>query len=131
MTEYASLCWMGISTTTLQLLDHFQMKALQIIARTSDQEYADLKRLLPPPYQIRRMTYSSLSMPSHALEEPKYRTQSTGRSLTHVAVKMWNRLPDDYVGEINDKGAQSFKTQAPLTITDNISGQEFYIYNLS
>ena len=32
------------------------------------------------------------SMPSHALEEPKSRTQATGRSFTYVAVKTWKKL---------------------------------------
>ena len=49
-------------------------------------------------------------MPSHALEEPKSRTPSTGWSFTHVAVKLWNGMPENIVGKINDKGAQSFKT---------------------
>ena len=47
---------------------------------------ADRKRSLPPSFLIRRTTRSNLSMPSHALEEQKSRTQSTGWSFTHVAV---------------------------------------------
>ena len=144
--DYASLCWMSASITTLQLLDRIQQKALRIMGLDSDEACAnfnipslyhrrrvaativlckmhtshcpaDLKRLLPPPllftppFQIRRMTRSSLSMPSHALEEAKSRTQSTGRSFSHVAVKMWNSLPETIVSQINDKGAQSFKTR--------------------
>ena len=75
--EYASLCWMSASTTTLQLLERIQKKALKIIGIDSDEARAnfsipslhhrcqvaaavilykmrtthwpaDLKRLLPP-----------------------------------------------------------------------------------
>ena len=135
--EYVLLCWMSTSIITLQLLNRIQQKALRIIGLDLDETHAnfnipslhhrhqgaativlykmhtshchaDLKRLLPLPFQIRRMTRSILSMPSHALEEPKSRTQSTGRSFTHVVVKMWNGQPENIVGKINDKGAQSF-----------------------
>ena len=98
------------------ILDRIQQKALQIIGLDSGEACAnfnipslhhrcrvaaaivlyrmhtshcpaDLKRLLPPPFQTRKMTCSSLSIPSYALEGPKSRTQSTGRSFTHVAIK--------------------------------------------
>ena len=146
--EYASLCWMSASTTSLQLLDRIQKKALRIIGIESDEECAnfnipslshrrqvaaavvmykmhtskcpvDLKRLLPPPYQIRRMTRSSLSMPSHALEELKSRTHSTGRSFTHAAVTIWNSLPENIVGVISDSGAQSFKSRTHKYLLQN------------
>ena len=138
--EYASLCWMSASASTLQLLDRIQKKALRIIGIDSDVACtnfnipslshrrrvatavvlykmhtshcpADLKRLLPPAYQVRRSTRSSVSMPSHALEVPKSRTHFTGRSFTHVAVGLWNSLPDYIVGAISDMGVQSFKSR--------------------
>ena len=70
-----------------------------------------MKRLLPPAYQVRRSTRSSVSMPSQALEIPKSRTHFTGRSFTHVAVGLWNSLPDNIVGAISDMGVQSFKSR--------------------
>ena len=110
--EYASLCWMNASPTTLQLLDRIQKKALHIIgldeveARTNlnipslhhRRQVAaaavvlykmrtglcpeDLKKLVPPPYRIRRATRSSLSTPSHALQEPTSRCSHSLEQLT-------------------------------------------------
>ncbi|XP_072017132.1 uncharacterized protein [Amphiura filiformis] len=114
--EYASLCWMSASTTTLKLLDSIQSKTLRIIGVDEQQVRMDLnipslhhrrqvaaasvlykmhtslcppnlKALLPKPYVIRRATRTSLSMPSHALTEPVSRTLSTGRTFVHVAVQ--------------------------------------------
>ena len=136
--EYASLCWMSASTTSLKLLDSIQSKALRIIGVNEQQARLelnipsllhrrqvaataviykmhtslcppDLKRMLPQPYVIRRATRTSLSMPSHALTEPVSRTYSTGRTFIHTAVQTWNSLPDSVVGEISDNGFQSFK----------------------
>ena len=138
--EYASLCWMNASPTTLQILDRMQKKALQIIgldevaARTNlnipslhhRRQVAgavvlykmqtslcpeDLKKMVPPPYRIRRATRSSLSTPSHALQKPISRTYSTGRSFLHAAVTVWNNLPENIVGTISDNGTQSFKSR--------------------
>jgi len=66
-------------------------------------------------------------------QAPGPRTQSTGRSFIHVAVKMWNGMAKNIVGKIDDKGAQSFKTheQVPFTITDNIRSHGVFVYNLS
>ena len=144
--------WIWIETattsTSLQLLDRIQKKALRIIGIDSDEECAnynipslshrrqvaaavvlykmhtskcpvDLKRLLPSPYQIRRMTRSSLSMPSHALEELKSRTHSTGKSFTHAAVTIWNSLPENIVGVISESGAQSFKSRTHKYVLQN------------
>ena len=74
-------------------------------------------------------------MPSYALEGPKSRTQSTGRSFTHIAVKMWNGLPENIVGEIEQPRSsvlQELHTQVPFTITDDIlSCHGFFVYNFS
>ncbi|XP_072020331.1 uncharacterized protein [Amphiura filiformis] len=136
--EYASLCWMSASTTTLKLLDSIQSKALRIIGVDEQQARIDLnipslhhrrqvaaasvlykmhtslcppdlKALLPKPFVIRRA--SRLSMPSHALTEPVSRTLSTGITFVHVAVHVWNGLPDSVVGEITGYGAQSIKSR--------------------
>ncbi|XP_072015675.1 uncharacterized protein [Amphiura filiformis] len=135
--EYASLYRMSASTTTLKPLDSIQSKALRIIGVDEQQTRMhlnipslhhrrqvaaasvlykmhtslcplDLKALLPKHYVIRRAIRTSLSMPSHALTEPVSRTLSTGRTFVHVAVHVWNGLPDSVVGEITDYGAQSF-----------------------
>ena len=136
--EYASLCWMYASSSTLNLLDSIQRKALRIIGideHEAQQRFnipslqhrrlvaaatviykmhtslcpLNLKMMLPRPYVIRRATRSSLAMSSHALAEPLSRTQSTGRSFIHTAVRVWNNLPDSVVGEISENGMQSFK----------------------
>ena len=101
--EYASLCWIGASPTTLSLLDNIQKKAVKIIG--VDEEYAhsklniaslhhrrqvaavttlykmqtsscplDLRTMLPPPFVRRCATRSSMSMPDNALAVP-YHTQ--------------------------------------------------------
>ena len=64
--------------------------------------------VLPVPYVVKRATRTSLSMPRHALIEPISGTYSTGRTLIHSAVQIWNGLPDSVVGAIYDNGAQSF-----------------------
>ena len=138
--EYASLCWMSASATSLQLLDRIQDKALQIIGVDEVQACTklnipplhhrrkvaaatviykmhttlcpiDLKGMLPPPYTLRRSTRSSLSMPSHALVKPTSRTHSTGRSFLHTGTTLWNSLPENIVGQIDDTGVQSFKSR--------------------
>jgi len=136
--EYAALSWMGASNTTLALLDSIQNKALRIIGVTEEDARAkwnisslqerrqvsaatvlykmhtslcpeDLKALLPQPYVAKRSTRASVSMPLHALEVPRCRTVSTGRTFIHTAVHTWNSLPDVVVGDIDDDGIQSFK----------------------
>ncbi|KAI8513918.1 hypothetical protein Bbelb_082420 [Branchiostoma belcheri] len=62
----------------------------------------DLKKMLPQPYTVRRTTRSSLSTGKHALTVPVSRTHSTGRTFIHTAVHIWNSLPDNVVGLIND-----------------------------
>ena len=138
--EYASLCWMSASFTSLKLLDSIPSEALRIIGVNEQQARlelnipslhhrrqvaattviykmhtslcpADLKGMLPQPYVIRRATRTSLTMPSHALIEPVSRTYSTGRTFIHTAVHIWNNLPDSVVGEISDNGFQSFKSR--------------------
>ena len=133
------ICWLNASATTLRLLDQIQIKALRIIGVDEEQARLNLnipalqhrrqvaamtvlykmhtsqcpsalKMMLPQPYIIRRTTRSSMSMPSHALTEPKSRTHSTGRrSFIRTAVTVWNSLPENIVGVINENGAQSFK----------------------
>ena len=148
--EYASLCWLNASATTLRLLDQIQNKALRIIGVNEEQARldlniptlhhrrqvaamtvlykmhtsqcpSDLKMMLPQPYIIRRTTRSSTSMPSHALTEPKSRTHSTGRSFIHTAVTIWNSLPDNIVGVIKENGAQSFKKRVHNHLLQNTS----------
>ena len=138
--EYASLSWLSTSPTTLGLLDSIQRKALHIIGVDEDEARTelnisslhkrrqvaaatvlykmhtsvcppDLRALLPQPYDVRRTTRSSVSMPSHALAVPVSRTVSTGRTFIHMAVDCWNSLPDYVVGDISDSGAISFKNR--------------------
>ena len=148
--EYASLSWLNASATTLRLLDRIQSKALRIIGVDEEQARlnlnipplqhrrqvaattvlykmhtsqcpSDLKAMLPQPYTIRRATRASTSMPSHALSEPKSRTHSTGRSFIHAAVNVWNRLPENIVGVINNNGVQSFKKRVHQNLLTRIS----------
>ena len=136
--EYASLCWMNASTTALGLLDSIQRKALRVIGVNEEDAQSqlnipslqhrrrvaaatvlykmqtnlcpsDMKSMLPQPYVIRRSTRTSRAMPRHALTIPTSRTYSTDRSFLHIAVPLWNNLPEGTVGEINDSGVQSFK----------------------
>ena len=94
--QHSASCWDFIQNSSLK-----EMQTSLCLA--------DLRDMLPPPYKVKRATRSSLSMPSHALEEPTSRTHSTGRSFLHTAVSIWNSLPEDIVGLIGDRGAQSFK----------------------
>ena len=50
--EYASLCWMSASPTTLQLLDRIQNKALRIIGVNSDETRTNLNKALSPPQTL-------------------------------------------------------------------------------
>ncbi|KAI8502616.1 hypothetical protein Bbelb_193180 [Branchiostoma belcheri] len=137
--EYASLCWMGASVTSL-ILDSIQKKALRIIGVNEHDATTELniptllhrrqvaavsliykmhmstcppglKKMLPQPYTIRRTTRSSLSTGKHTLTVPVSRTHATGRTFIHTAVDIWNSLPDNVVGRITDNNLQSFKTR--------------------
>ena len=136
--EYAPLCWIGASPTTLSLLDNIQRKAVKIIG--VDEKYAqsklnitslhhrrqvaavtalykmhtdscpqDLKSILPAPYIRRRTTRRGMSMPDHALTVPTFRTKSGDRTFIKRATDLWNSLPDSIVGQISDQGIHLFK----------------------
>ena len=136
--EYAPLCWIGASPTTLSLLDNIQRKALKIIG--VDEKFAqsklniaslhhrrqvaavtalykmhtdscpqDLKSMLPPPYARRRSTRGSMSMPDHALDRPKFRTKAGDRTFIKRAIDLWNSLPSSIVGQISEQGIHLFK----------------------
>ena len=136
--EYASLCWMNASPTTLSQLDNIQKKALKIISvdevaacsslsintlnhrrqvaavttlykmYTSVCPY-DPHAMLPPPYVRRRVTRSSLPMPDHALTIPDVKTHTLDRRFVHSHTRVWNSLPEYVVREITDTGLQAFK----------------------
>ena len=136
--EYASLCWIGASPTTLSLLDNIQKKAVKIIG--VDEKYAhtklniaslhhrrqvaavtalykmhtnscpqDLKSMLPPPYVRCRITRGSVSMPDHALAVPASRTRAGDRTFIQSATLVWNSLPGSVVGQISDQDTHLFK----------------------
>ena len=88
--QHSASCWDFIQNSSLK-----EMQTSLCLA--------DLRDMLPPPYKVKRATRSSLSVPSHALEEPTSRTHSTGRSFLHTAVSIWNSLPEDIVGLIGDR----------------------------
>ena len=147
--EYASLCWINASPSTLALLDNIQKKALKIIrvietaARTQfsipslthRRQVAaasvlykmqtqhcpqDLVDMLPPPMERRRVTRFSTSMPDHALTIPHARTHSLDRSFIHSAVRVWNSLPEKVVGNISDTGLQAFKGRVHALLLSKI-----------
>jgi hypothetical protein len=136
--EYASLCWIGASPTTLSLLDKIQKKAVKIIGVEEKLALSklniaslhhrrqvaavtalykmhtsscpiDFKSMLPPPYIRRRITRNSVSMPSHSLALPPSRTRAGDRTFIQSATVVWNSLPESVVGFISDHGIQSFK----------------------
>ena len=138
--EYACLSWMNASQTILSQLDSIQRKALKIIgvdeaialeklAITSlhhrrqvaaatvlykmhtSHSPLDLRAMLPPPYDRRRVIRSSTSIPAHALSLPNAKTYTLDRSFLHTAIRTWNNLPEAVVGNISDSGVQSFKIQ--------------------
>ena len=120
--EYASFSWINASATHLNQLDSIQRKALQIIgideasackqltipslshrrhvaAATvmykmhTDNCPVELQSLLPPPYERRRVTRSSLSMPLHALSLPTARISTLDRSFIPTAVRPLVEFP--------------------------------------
>ena len=149
--EYASLCWMNASAATLSLLDRIQKKVLHIIGVNEEGAQfkvnipplhhrrqvaaavvlykmlnklcpAYLKIMLPHPYRPITATRANLRMPSHAVEELKSRTHSTGRSFIHRAVKIWNSPPDNIVGIIHDTGIQSFQSRVHKFLLQRLNG---------
>ena len=136
--EYAMLSWINAWATHLNQLDNIQRKALQIIGSgkasvckqltipsLSHQRHVpavkvmykmhtdncpvDLKFLLPPPYERRGVTRSSLFMPLHALFLPAVRTSTLDRGFIPTGVRLWNSVPDHTEGNVSAVRLQVFK----------------------
>ena len=80
----------------------------------------DLRAPLPQPYVVRRASRSSLSMPCHALAVPVSTTVSTGRTFIHMAVHVWDSLPNDVVGDIAESGAASFRSRVHQRLMSHV-----------
>ena len=126
--EYAPLCWVNASATTLDLLNNTQ-KALKIIGineasaqyevsisslthrhhiaslcilyKMQTKQYVkDLHDMLPPSVITRWVTRSRTSLPDHALtlHVPDAKTITLDRSFLQMAIQLWNSLPAHNVG---------------------------------
>ena len=146
--EYAPLCWINASPTILSMLDNIQKKALKVIGvdeatahlslsipkLTHRRQVAaacvlykmharqcpkDLKEMLPPPLERRRVTRASTSTPDHAVSIPAAKTHQMDRSFIHTASRVWNSLPDSVVDTISCTGLKSFKSRVHRFLLEN------------
>ena len=136
------------STTTLQLLDRIQKKALRIIGLDSDEACANfnLYHLLSTdvelqlPWSCTKCTQVTAVHTSIGCPHPPTFQKNDSVTLVYLCQpnqlagslcccqNMWNSLSENVVGKINDKGSA---LQYSHTQTDDISCVGFYPCNLS
>lgn len=140
---------LSASTTTLQLLDRIQKKALRIIGLDSDEAFANfnLYHLLSTdvelqlPWSCAKCTQVTSVHTLIGCPNPPTFQKNDSVTLVYLCQpnqlagslcccqNMWNSLPENVVGKINDKGSV---LQNSHTQTDDISCFGFFPYiNLS
>ena len=118
--EYASPIWGGAGSTSLNILDRIQRKAMRILKIDDPidagihslqhrrdvstlsvfyrhmflQPSVELSSIMPPGIQRTRVTRSSVGGHQHSLAVPRSRTSLHMSSYIPRATRLWNALPD-------------------------------------